>query len=75
MSGNLREKTAEELCEVRVEAAVWRSAKAAPLMDVGDPEPSHLPDLDTLQKAKRERKHLESGDKDPIVSLQLSKIV
>lgn len=56
-----------------MEPAVWRSVKAADLMDVGDPEPSHLPNLATLRKAKQERKDLELGDKDPIASLQLLK--
>ncbi|CAL9701890.1 unnamed protein product [Knipowitschia caucasica] len=42
-------------------------------MDFGDPEPSHLPNLATLRKAKQEKKDVELGDKDPIISLQLLK--
>ncbi|KAG5848605.1 hypothetical protein ANANG_G00100290 [Anguilla anguilla] len=42
-------------------------------MDVGDPEPSHLPNLVTLRKAKQERGDKELGNRDPILSLQLLK--
>ncbi|MED6270283.1 hypothetical protein CHARACLAT_008707 [Characodon lateralis] len=73
MSGNLRAQISKELCEGRMEPAVWRSAKASDLMDIGDTEPSPLPNLATLQKAKEERRDLELGNKDPILSLQLLK--
>lgn len=43
------------------------------MMDVGDPEPSHLPNLATLRKAKQEMGDKELGDKDPIMSLHLLK--
>lgn len=52
MSGNLREQITKELCEGRMEPAVWRSAKAADLMDVGDPEPGHLPNLATRGRVR-----------------------
>jgi len=42
-------------------------------MDCGDPEPSHLPNLATLRKAKQELRDIELGDKDPILSLQMLK--
>lgn len=39
----------------------------------GHPEPSHLPNLTTLRKAKQERNDFKLGDKDPILSLQMLK--
>ncbi|XP_061154987.1 protein orai-2 isoform X1 [Syngnathus typhle] len=42
-------------------------------MDFGDPEPSHLPNLATLRKAKQEKNDLALGDKNPILSLQMLK--
>lgn len=47
LSGQLRLQVAEELCEGRKEAHVWRASQATKLMDFGDPEPSHLPNLAT----------------------------
>uniref|UniRef100_A0A3Q4H4M2 Ig-like domain-containing protein n=1 Tax=Neolamprologus brichardi TaxID=32507 RepID=A0A3Q4H4M2_NEOBR len=38
-------------------------------MDFGDPEPSHLPNLTTLRKAKHEQNQLEVAHKNPILSL------
>ncbi len=73
MSGNLRVQISKELCEGRMESHVWRASEATKLMDFGDPEPSHLPNLATLRKAKQERNALEQGDKDPILSLQMLK--
>ncbi len=73
MSGNLRVQISKELCEGRKEPHVWRASEATKLMDFGDPEPSHLPNLATLRKAKQERNDLELGDKDPILSLQMLK--
>ncbi len=67
MSGNLRVQISKELCEGRMESHVWRASEATKLMDFGDPEPSHLPNLATLRKAKQERNALEQGDKDPIL--------
>ncbi len=59
MSGNLRVQIYKELCEGRMESHVWRASEATKLMDFGDPEPSHLPNLATLRKAKQERNALE----------------
>ncbi len=56
-----------------MESHVWRASEATKLMDFGDPEPSHLPNLATLRKAKQERNALELGDKDPILALQMLK--
>ena len=50
---------------------MWRAAKAKKLMSLGDPEPSHLPCLSTLRKAKSERGSKELQHKDPVLSLQL----
>lgn len=47
MSGNLRVQISKELCEGRMESHVWRASEATKLMDFGDPEPSHLPNLAT----------------------------
>ncbi|GAA6077503.1 golgin subfamily A member 6-like protein 22 isoform X1 [Tachysurus ichikawai] len=66
-------EVSKELCEGRMEPHVWRASEATKLMDFGDPEPSHLPNLATLCKAKQERNDLELGDKDPILSLQMLK--
>ncbi|GAA6084538.1 golgin subfamily A member 6-like protein 22 isoform X1 [Tachysurus ichikawai] len=73
MSGNLHVQVSKELCEGRMEPHVWRASEATKLMDFGDPEPSHLPNLATMRKAKQERNDLELGDKDPIFSLQMLK--
>ncbi|KAF5904350.1 NOF-FB transposable element, partial [Clarias magur] len=73
LAGQLRVQVAEELCEGRKEAHVWRASQATKLMDFGDPEPSHLPNLATLRKAKQQRKDLELADKNAILSLQLLK--
>lgn len=73
LSGNLRVQVSKELCEGRMEPHVWRALEATKLMDFGDAEPSHLPNLATLRKAKQERNDLELGDKDPILSLQMLK--
>ncbi|XP_060748439.1 chromobox protein homolog 1a isoform X2 [Tachysurus vachellii] len=76
MSGvqkTLRVQVSKELCEGRMEPHVWRALEATKLMDFGDPEPSHLPNLATMRKAKQERNDLELGDKDPIFSLQMLK--
>ncbi len=59
--------------KVKKQAHVWRAAEAYRMMDVGDPEPSHLPNLATLRKAKQEMGDKELGDKDPIMSLHLLK--
>ncbi len=74
MSGNLRVQISKELCEGRMESHVWRASEATKLMDFGDPEPSHLPNLATLRKAKQERNAFKLGDKDPILSLADVKI-
>jgi len=42
-------------------------------MDFGDPEPSHLPNLTTLHKAKQEGNDFKLGKKAYIVSLQMLK--
>lgn len=47
-----------------MEPAVWGSAKAADLMGVGVPEPSHLPNLAILREAQQEIQDLELKDKD-----------
>ncbi len=73
MAGNLRVQISKELCEGRMESHVWRASEATKLMDFGDPEPSHLPNLATLRKAMQERNALEQGYKDPILSLQMLK--
>lgn len=57
MSGNLHEEIAKELCASRMKLAVWRSAKAADLMDVGDPEPSHSVKCQTREKGLGIRGH------------------
>ena len=56
-----------------MEPHVWWASQSEKLMDFGDPEPSHLPNLATLRKAKQEKNDVELGDKDPILSLQLLK--
>nr|XP_049584403.1 tRNA (guanine-N(7)-)-methyltransferase non-catalytic subunit wdr4 isoform X1 [Syngnathus scovelli] len=73
LSGQLRVQVAKELCEGRMEPHVWRTSQANKLMDFGDSEPSHLPNLATLCKAKQEKNDLALGDKSPIVSLQMLK--
>jgi len=73
LSGDLRTRVSKELWEGRKPAHVWRAAEAYKMMDVGDPEPSHLPNLATLRKAKQEMGDKELGDKDPIMSLHLLK--
>lgn len=73
MPGNMQVQIARERCEGRMEPHVWRTSQARKLMDFGDPEPSHLPNLATLREAKHERNDLELGDKDPILSLQMLK--
>ena len=73
LSGHMRAKVSQELCEGRKQPHIWRAAEALKTMDVGDPEPSHLPNLATLRKAKQERNNKELRDSDPIISLQLLK--
>lgn len=53
LSGDLRTRVSKELWEGRKPAHVWRAAEAYKMMDGGDPEPSHLPNLATLRKAKQ----------------------
>lgn len=54
-SGQLCVQIAKELCEGRMEPHIWRASQAEKLMDFGDPEPSHLPNLATVHKAKQEK--------------------
>ncbi|KAA0713703.1 hypothetical protein E1301_Tti022843 [Triplophysa tibetana] len=67
LSVDLRRRVSKELWEGRKQAHVWRAAEAYKMMDVGDPEPRHLPNLATLRKAKQEMGDKELGDKDPIM--------
>lgn len=73
LAGEERVKVSEELWQGKELAHVWRAAKAKKLMSMGDPEPSHLPSLPTLRKAKQERGNKELQHKDPVLSLQLLK--
>lgn len=73
LSGQKRVQVSEELWEGRKLPHVWRAAEAYKMMELGDPEPSHLPSLATLRKAKQEWGDKQIGHKDPILSLQLMK--
>ena len=55
-----RVKVSEELWRGKVLPHVWRAAKDKKLMSMGDPEPSHLPSLPTLRKAKQDRIEIRS---------------
>jgi hypothetical protein len=63
----------EELWRGKQLPHVWKAAKAKELMSMGDPEPSHLPSLSTLRKAKSDRGSKELQHTDPVLSLQLLK--
>lgn len=73
LSGRLHEEVKKELCEGRLQPHVWRASQAEKLMDFGDPEPSHLPNLATIRKAKQEQHESEMAHKNPILSLQAIK--
>ncbi len=60
MSGNLRVQISKELCEGRMESQVWRASEATKLMDLGDPEPSYLPNLATPAQSKAREKCLRT---------------
>lgn len=70
LAGQMRENVAKDLCEDKLEPHVWRARQANELMDFGDAEPSHLPDLATLRKAKQERSDKELQHKNPVLPLQ-----
>lgn len=63
-------QVSEALWNGRATPRVWQVAKAKEIMEMGDPEPSHLPSLTTLRKAKQERGDKELGHNDPVLSLQ-----
>ena len=73
LSSEERAKVSEELWMGKQLPHVWRATKAKEMMEMGDPEPSHLPSLSTLRKAKQERGDKELGHNDPVLSLQLIK--
>ncbi|XP_026010078.1 golgin subfamily A member 6-like protein 6 isoform X4 [Astatotilapia calliptera] len=69
VSRSLRAQVKKELCEGRLQPHVWRASETEKLMDFGDPEPSHLPNLTPLRKAKHEQNQLEVAHKNPVLSL------
>ena len=73
LTGARRKIVSEELCKGKQLPHVWRVTEAHNIMNLGDPEPSHLPNLATLRKAKQEKKSKELGNQDPILSLQVIK--
>lgn len=73
LNGERRVTVSKELCEGKRLPYVWRAAEAHSRMNLGDPEPSDLPSLIVLRKAKHERGNKELPDKDPILSLQTLK--
>ena len=60
LAGEERVKVSEELWRGKELPHVWRAAKDKKLMSMGDPEPSHLPSLPTLRKAKQDRIEIRS---------------
>ena len=66
LTGARRKIVSEELCKGKQLPHVWRVTEAHNIMNLGDPEPSHLPNLATLRKAKQEKKSKELGNQDPI---------
>lgn len=70
MFGSLRAQVTKELCEGKLQPHMWRASEAQKQMDFGDPEPSRLPNLATLRKAKQEQNQSKMAHKDPILSLQ-----
>lgn len=73
LSGTYRNQVSEELWDGRKVSHVWRTAAANEMMDLNDPEPSHLPSLTVLRKAKHEKGLKELGHAHPVISLQTMK--
>ena len=71
LKGSRRIAIAKTMVDNKTLPSMWRRAEADNLMEIGDPEPPHLPKPCVLRKAKEQliNKNLEITSTDPVNSI------